>query len=106
MNARNVLARETTRSLSSVPTLRALRLSDWSCLNATVAAKWVCMVCAATLGDALVWCDDGPASLEGAANVVMDGSRGGDIVGSSTVVVWLMGVVAEAWSGGAMVGAP
>ena len=54
LNSRNAVARETTRSLWSVPTLRALRLSDWSCLDATLAEYSLSVVCAATLSDAPV----------------------------------------------------
>ena len=105
LNNRNALARETTRSLWSVPALRALRLSTWLCLDATLAEYSLSVVCAATLSDAPVWCELGPAELDGPVDVVTDGSRDGDKVGWSTVVVSPTGVVAEAWFGCAMVGA-
>ena len=88
-----------------MPTLRALCLSDWLCLDATLAAYSLFVVCVAALGDVPVWCEHGPASLDGPVDVVMDGSRDGDRVGWSAVVVSPMGVVAQAWSGCAMVGA-
>ena len=57
LNSRNTLARETTRSLWSVPSVRALCLFDWSSLDATLAEYSLSFMCAAALGDATVWCE-------------------------------------------------
>ena len=62
------------------------------------------IVCTVALGDAPVWCECGPALLGGPVDVVTYGSRDGEQVGWSTVVVSSLGVVAEAWFGCAMVG--
>ena len=94
-----------TGSLWLVPTLRALRLSNRLCLNPTLAGYSLSVVCVATLSDAPLWCKCGPAELQYPVDVVTDGSRDGDRVGWSAVVVSPKGVVAEAWSWCAMVGA-
>ena len=60
---------------------------------------------AATLSDSPVWCDRGPAELDGPVDVVTDGSRDGDKAGWSAVVVSPIGVIKQAWSGCTMVGA-
>ena len=96
---------QTTRSLWSVPTLGTLRLSEWSCLDATLAEYSLSIVCVAMLSDAPVWCECGLAELHCPVDVVTDGSRDGDRVGWSAVVVSPQGVEAEGWSGCAMVGA-
>ena len=104
LNSRNALAKETTRSLWSVPTLRAMRLFDYSCLDATLAEYSLSVVYAATLSDAPVWCERHPAELDGPVDIVTDGSPDGDKVGWSVVVVSPMVGVAEGWSGCTMVG--
>ena len=105
LNSRNTLSSETTWSLWPVPIFRALHLCDSSCLDATVAEYSLSEVCVATLIGAPVWCECGPVELHCLVDVVTDGSRDGDLVGWSAVIVSPKGVVAEAWSWCAMVGA-
>ena len=75
-----------------------------SCLDATPAEYSLFAVCVATLSDAPVWCERGPAELHCPVDVVTDVSRDGGTVGWSAVVVSPQGAVVEAWSGCAMVG--
>ena len=105
LNSRNALTRETTWSLWSVPSVCALALSDSSSLDATLAEYSLSVVCATALGDAPVCCECGPAPLDGPVDVVTDGSSNGDRLGWSPVVVSSLGVIAEASSRCAMVGA-